>query len=167
LNTQGDRSPLFYYCFLKMIAKDKIRKLVEEQIEGTGLFIVDVKVSSANKITVLADTHQGITIDECISVSRHIEKNLDRDKEDFELMVSSPGLEMPFVVLEQYVKNEGKKVVVIDNDGVKYQGILKNVTIGGFEIETDIRKKGEKATKKEISFNYGQIKSTKTFIEFK
>jgi ribosome maturation factor RimP len=150
-----------------MIAKDKIRKLVEEHIDGTGLFIVDVKVSSANKITILVDTHEGITIDECISVSRHVEKNLDRDTEDFELMVSSPGLEMPFVVLEQYVKNEGKKVAVIDNEGAKYQGILKNVTNGGFEIETEVRKKGEKTTLKEISFNYGQIKATKTLIEFK
>ena len=150
-----------------MIAKDKIRKLVEEHIDGTGLFIVDVKVSSANKITILVDTHEGITIDECISVSRHIEKNLDRDKEDFELMVSSPGLEMPFMVLEQYVKNEGKKVAVLDNEGSKYQGILKNVTTGGFELETEVRKKGEKATLKEISFNYGQIKATKTLIEFK
>jgi ribosome maturation factor RimP len=150
-----------------MIAKDKIRKLVEEQIEGTDIFIADVKVSSANKITVLVDTNKGITIDECISVSRHIEKNLDRDKEDFELMVSSPGLEMPFVVLEQYIKNEGKKVVVLDNDGGRYQGILKNITAGGFELETEVRKKGEKAVLKEISFNFEQVRSTKTLIEFK
>jgi ribosome maturation factor RimP len=150
-----------------MIAKDKIRKLVEDQIEGTDLFIVDVKVSSANKITVLVDTHKGITIDECITVSRHIEKNLDRDKEDFELMVSSPGLEMPFVVLEQYFKNEGKKVAVIDDNGIKYQGILKNVTIGGFELEVEVRKKGVKAEIKDVSFNFGQVKSAKTFIEFK
>jgi ribosome maturation factor RimP len=150
-----------------MIAKDKIRKLVEEQIEGTDIFIADVKVSSANKITVLVDTNKGITIDECVSVSRHIEKNLDRDKEDFELMVSSPGLEMPFVVLEQYIKNEGKKVVVLDNDGGRYQGILKNITAGGFELETEVRKKGEKAVLKEISFNFEQVRSTKTLIEFK
>jgi ribosome maturation factor RimP len=167
LNAQGDQSPLFYYCFLKMIAKDKIRKLVEEQIEGTGLFIVDIKVSSANKITILVDTFKGITIDECITVSRYVEKNLDRDKEDFELMVSSPGLEMPFNVIEQYLKNEGKKIAVVDDGGIKYQGILKNVTAGGFELEVDHKIKGEKATIKEISFNYGQVKSAKTLIEFK
>jgi ribosome maturation factor RimP len=150
-----------------MIAKDKIRKLVEEFIEGTDLFLVDIKVSSANKITVLVDTFKGITIDECIIVSRHIEKNLDRDKEDFELMVSSPGLEMPFSVTEQYMKNEGKKVTVLDNDGIKYLGIIRNVTTGGFELEVDISKKGEKPIIKEISFNYSQIKSAKTLIEFK
>lgn len=150
-----------------MIAKEKIRKLTEEVTDGTGLFIVDIKVSSANRITILIDTHKGITIDECISVSRHIEKNLDREKEDFELMVSSPGLEMPFLVLEQYVKNEGKKVTVVDDEGIKYEGILKNVTKGGFELEAEVKKKGEKAAVKEISFNYGQIKSAKTLIEFK
>ena len=150
-----------------MIAKDKIRKLVEEQIDGTDLFIVDVKVSSANKITVLVDTHKGVTIDECISVSRHIEKNLDREVEDFELMVSSPGLDMPFHVLEQYVKNEGKKVAVVDNEGSKYQGVLKNVTKGGFEIEVEVKKKGEQSSLKEVSFNFGQVKTVKTLIDFK
>jgi ribosome maturation factor RimP len=150
-----------------MIAKDKIRKLVEEQIEGTDLFIVDVKISSANKITVLVDTPGGITIDECISVSRYIEKNLDRDKEDFELMVSSPGLDMPFSVLEQYFKNEGKKVTVVDNEGTKYQGRLKNITAGGFELEVEVKKKGEQDLIKEISFNFSQIKTVKTFIDFK
>ena len=150
-----------------MIAKDKIRKLVEEQIDGTDLFIVDVKVNSANKITVLVDTHKGVTIDECISVSRHIEKNLDREVEDFELMVSSPGLDMPFHVLEQYVKNEGKKVAVVDNEGTKYQGILKNVTKGGFEIEVEVKKKGAQSSMKEVSFNFGQVKTVKTLIDFK
>ncbi len=62
---------------------------------------------------------KGITIDECAAIHRHIEKSLDRDKEDFELQVSSPGLDMPFGVIEQYYKNEGKKVEVVDNEGSK------------------------------------------------
>ena len=52
----------------------------------------------------------GITIDECASLHRHIENNLDREKEDFELQVSSPGLDMPFAVIDQYYKNEGEKL---------------------------------------------------------
>ena len=102
-----------------MIEKQKIEELVEEFIKGTGLFLVAVKVSSSNRITVLADKNEGITIDECAGIHRHIEKSLDRDKEDFELQVSSPGLDLPFVVIEQYFKNEGKKVEVIDNEGVQ------------------------------------------------
>ncbi|MEI8226492.1 MAG: ribosome assembly cofactor RimP, partial [Bacteroidota bacterium] len=76
-----------------MIEKQKILGLVEEFIKGTGLFLVAVKVSSSNRITVLADKNEGITIDECAAIHRHIEKSLDRDAEDFELQVSSPGLD--------------------------------------------------------------------------
>src|SRR5664279_1965842 len=126
-----------------MIEKQKIQGLVEEFIKGTGLFLVTVKVSNANRIIVLADKNEGITIDECAAIHRHIENGLDRDKEDFELQVSSPGLDIPFVVMEQYLKNEGKKVEVVDNDGTKYTGKLKNITPGGFELETDIKIKGK------------------------
>ena len=142
--------------------KINIEKLVNEFINGTGIFLVAVRVSSANKITVLADTMKGITIDECAAIHRHIEKSLDRDAEDFELQVSSPGLDMPFGVIEQYHKNEGKKVEVVDNDGEKFTGILKNVTSGGFELETEVKVKGKTKEMKEISFNFDQVKATKS-----
>ena len=150
-----------------MIEKQKIQGLVEEFIKGTGLFLVAVKVSSANRITVLADKNEGITIDECAAIHRHIEKSLDREKEDFELQVSSPGLDLPFGVIEQYYKNEGRKVEVIDNEGSKYTGKLKNVTAGGFELETEVKVKGKAKELKDISFNFEQIKSTRVILTIK
>jgi ribosome maturation factor RimP len=141
-----------------MIEKQKIQGLIEEFIKGTGLFLVSVKVSSSNRIIVLADKNEGITIDECAAIHRHVENGLDRDKEDFELQVSSPGLDMPFLVIEQYLKNEGKKVEVTDNEGSKYIGNLKNVTRGGFELETKL---------KLLSFNFEQIKSTRVILTIK
>jgi ribosome maturation factor RimP len=78
-----------------MTDKIKIEKLVEEFINGTELFLVAVRISSSGKITILADKKEGITIDECVSISRFIEKNLNRDEEDYELQVSSPGLDSP------------------------------------------------------------------------
>jgi len=150
-----------------MIEKQNIQKLVEEFLRGTGLFLVAVKVSSANRITVLADKNEGITIDECASIHRHIEKNLDRDKEDFELQVSSPGLDLPFGVIEQYFKNEGRKAEVIDNEGSKFTGKLKNVTTGGFELETEFKIKGKTKELKDISFNFDQIKSTRVILTIK
>jgi ribosome maturation factor RimP len=83
-----------------------IEKLVKEFIKGTDLFLVAVRINSSGKITVLADKKEGITIDECAGISRFIEKNLNRDEDDYELQVSSPGLDMPFTVREQYFKNE-------------------------------------------------------------
>ena len=150
-----------------MIEKQKIQGLVEEFINGTGLFLVTVKVSNANRIIVLADKNEGITIDECAAIHRHIENGLDRDKEDFELQVSSPGLDTPFAVIEQYFKNEGKKVEVIDNDGSKYTGKLKNVTTGGFELETEKKTKGKAIELNDLSFNFEQIKSTRVILTIK
>ena len=141
-----------------MIEKQKIQGLVNEFVRGTGLFLVSVKVSNANRIIVLADKNEGITIDECAAIHRHIENGLDRDKEDFELQVSSPGLDMPFVVMEQYYNNEGRKIEVTDNEGSKFIGNLKNVTAGGFELETKL---------KLLSFNFEQIKSTRVILTIK
>jgi ribosome maturation factor RimP len=150
-----------------MIEKQIIQGIVEEFIKGTDLFLVAVKVSSANRITILADKKAGITIDECASIHRHVEGALDRDKEDFELQVSSPGLDLPFGVIEQYYKNEGKKVEVIDNEGSKYAGLLKNITPGGFELEIEVKIKGKSKELKEMSFNFEQIKSTRVILTIK
>jgi ribosome maturation factor RimP len=150
-----------------MTDKKFIRSLVEEYIKGTELFLVAVKVSSSNRITVLADKKEGINIDECAAIHRYIESRLDREKEDFELQVSSPGLDLPFAVIDQYYKNEGKRVEVIDNDGSKHTGILKNVTGGGFELESAVRIKGKTNELKEMSFNFDQIKTTRAILTIK
>ncbi len=150
-----------------MTDKAKIEKSVTEFIRGTGLFLVAVKVSSSNRITVLADKKEGITIEECAMLHRHIEKDLDRDAEDFELQVSSPGLDTPFVVIEQYYRNEGLKVAVVDSEGLKYTGILKNVTEGGFDLETEIKVKGKGKEIKDLPFNFDQIKTVKAVLTIK
>jgi len=150
-----------------MIEKQDIQEIVKEFIKGTELFLVAVKVSSSNRIIVLADKKEGITIDECASIHRHIENSLDRDKEDFELQVSSPGLDLPFGVIEQYYKNEGRKVEVIDNEGSKFAGKLKNITSGGFELEAEVKIKGKAKELKDISFNFEQIKSTRVILTIK
>ncbi len=150
-----------------MINKERIEKSVREFIGGTGLFLVSVKVSSSNRIIILADKKEGITIDECAELHRHIERDLDREAEDFELQVSSPGLEMPFGVIEQYYKNEGNQVAVVDSDGQKYSGKLKNVTVGGFDLETEIKVKGKVKELKDISFNFEQVKTTKVVLTIK
>jgi len=151
--------------------KTKIEKIVSEFISGRELFLVAIRFSSTGKITVLVDRKEGITIEECAELSRFIEKNLDRDIEDYELQVSSPGIDMPFLVKEQYYKNEGRLIEVIDFEGKKYSGTLKNVTDGGFELEAEIKVKtgGKKKTQeiKELSFNYEQVKSAREILIFK
>lgn len=121
---EGTESPLFYS---RMISKEKISALVNEKIEGSSIFVVDITVGGSQQINVLLDKPEGISIDECVGVSRHIEGNLDREEEDFELQVSSPGLDMPFKVNEQYLKNIGKNVKVYTKNNRKHEGELAEV----------------------------------------
>ena len=102
---RGRKSPLFLE---KMIPKKRIIELAQERINelDNGNYLVDVSVSAKNVILVKMDNlNQGVSIKDCVSVSRNIEHNLDREKQDFELKVSSPGLDQPFMVHEQYLKN--------------------------------------------------------------
>ncbi|MGK0286590.1 MAG: ribosome maturation factor RimP, partial [Salibacteraceae bacterium] len=102
-----------------MIQESEIRDLIEETIEGTDIFLVELKISGGNKISVLVDAIGGLPITDCMKVSRGIDHNLDREDEDFELNVSSPGLDKPFKVFKQYEKNRGRSIhVTLEDEGV-------------------------------------------------
>jgi len=150
-----------------MINRDIVKDLVNDFIDKKAIFLVDVKVSTANRITVLVNKPSGITIDECAMISRHIETNLDRNREDYELNVSSPGLNMPFRVREQYEMSIGKPVEVIDNQGKTTRGILMKVEGERFEIESEKTTIGKKKETQELAFNFNEIKTVKEVISFK
>lgn len=150
-----------------MINKEHIRQQVEEHISGTGVFLVDVKLSSTGRLTVLIDRHEGVTIDDCASLSKWINQLLGDEAGDYELNVSSPGLDMPFHVIEQYHKNEGRIVEVENLNGEKIKGILANVTAGGFDLNTEIKKKGKAPETGVSHFNYDEAKAVKIIISFK
>jgi len=150
-----------------MVEKQHIKKLAEEYISDKDIFLVEVRVSTSNRITVLVNKKGGITIDECVQFSKFLEGRLDRETEDFELQVSSPGLDMPFQVREQYDMNIGRKVQVIDNDGKKHTGVLKSVSEKEFEIISEKKRKGLKNVTLSVSFKLDDIRSVKTVIDFK
>ncbi len=149
-----------------MITKDHIRKLAEQHISGTGIFLVDVRLSSTGRITILIDRPEGVRIDDCAMLSRQISNDLGEEGGDYELNVSSPGLDMPLLVPEQFRKNEGRLVDVVTNEGERLNGTMMNVTAGGFDLSVDTK------VKKEIvntvrSFNFEDVKSVKVIISFK
>lgn len=149
-----------------MITKDHIRKLAQEHIADTGIFLVDVRLSSTGRITVLIDRPDGVTIDDCAMLSRQISNDLGEDGGDFELNVSSPGLDMPLLVPEQFRKNEGRMVEVITHEGDRLKGVMMNVTLGGFDLKSETRIKKE-VTETVRSFNFEDVKSVKVIISFK
>lgn len=152
---------------IDMINKEIVKNVVNSFIAGTDIFLVELKVSTTNTISVLLNKPSGITIEECARLSRQIETKLDREQEDFELKVSSPGLNTPFRVREQYEMSIGKPVEVVDNEGKKTLGILKNVEGEGFEIEAEKVKNKKNKTLEQISFNFDEVKTVKEIIKFK
>lgn len=154
-----------------MVERGKIEEFVNEVVND-DIFIVDVKISTSNKINVLIDSPNGATIEDCIAVSRNIENNLDRDTEDFELEVSTPGLSESFKVPQQYKKNIGKQIEVQLKDGHKLKGELKNYNGNIIQLveEKMIKPEGKKRKQKvEInhSINIEDTISTKVVISFK
>ena len=157
---------------VSMIQSEFIKNLIKENLEDTGIFVVELNVTTSNKITVSIDHMDGIGIDDCIAISRKIEHSLDREVEDFELMVSSYGLDQPFKLVTQYQKNLGREVEVLDENSKKIEGILLQVKDNSFKIGVETKEKIEGTKKKQIVnkeyiFNYDNIKSTKLKISFK
>ena len=165
IGTRGRKSPSF--CL--MINKKKIEELALERIAelDKDLFIVEISISASNSMRVEIDSAFGnVAIEDCISVSRNIEHNLDREEQDFELQVSSPGLDKPFRVVQQYKKNVGREVKLTSLNGVKLEGVLKSADDNGVVIETTRKERLEGKKKKvtlveEHPFNYDEIKETK------
>ena len=156
-----------------MIDKQLLTQTVEDAIASTDAFIVDIKVTPDNFITVEIDSNTGIDIDTCADITRKIESVFDRDKEDYELEVGSAGLTSPFKVKGQYLKNIGNEVEVLTRDGRKLHGTLTEVgdddtfTIA---IPTKIKEPGMKRPTiidKPETFNVADVKEVKYLIKFK
>lgn len=155
-----------------MITTQQIESLILEKLETDGVFIVDLKVSPSNKISVTLDSEQGIPVSYCVDISRMIEHNLDRDKEDFALEVSTAGLDQPLKLPRQYKKNIGRDVDVITGEDKKITGKLTGVSENGFTVETQEKVKPEGKKKKELkitphTFKFEDIKSVKVVVSFK
>eukprot|EP01155_Anaeramoeba_flamelloides_P019385 Anaeramoba_flamelloidesa574179_19.p1 GENE.a574179_19~~a574179_19.p1 ORF type:complete len:150 (+),score=12.72 a574179_19:106-555(+) len=136
-----------------MIENNYILDLIEENLFGTDRFLVELKISTDNKIRVIIDGDSGVTIDSCVALSRHIEGNLDRDKEDFELSVYSAGIDRPFSMLRQYTKNIGRAVKILTVEDKTIRGILKSATSIQIEVLEETKRKNKKNKKVE----YGEI----------
>ena len=155
-----------------MISKGYIEELVKEKIADTEYFIVDISVSSSNLIRIEIDGDRGVKINDCVQISRHIEGNLDREEVDFELTVSSAGMDQPFKILRQYQRYLGRDVEIKTTKGEKLKGKLISADEDRVEIETSRRERIEGKKKKQLVIEnqlvpMDQVKETKVVISFK
>ncbi|OQX76430.1 MAG: hypothetical protein B6D61_08815 [Bacteroidetes bacterium 4484_249] len=148
-----------------MLDKLKIENIVKNHIEETDKFLVEVDVSKGNVINVYVDGDNGISIDECVKISRIIESEFDREVEDYELRVSSPGLDRPFKLLRQYKKYIGKEIKVTTNERENVIGVLKSFSENGINVEKKTGKKGKDLV--EEKFRFDEISSAKPVVTFK
>lgn len=131
-----------------MIDKNLVTEAVNEFLQESTLFLVEVKVTPDNVVTVTVDSPEGVDIDECVELTRKIEERFDRDVEDYELEVGSAGLTSPFTVPQQYAMNVGNDVELLTRDGRKMRGVLTEVNDGCTEIvvsvPTKVKNEGDK-----------------------
>lgn len=137
-----------------MIDKDLLTGTVNDAIAGTDLFVVDIRISPDNVITVEVDSPTAVDIDECAAITRKIEEKFDRDTEDYELEVGSAGITSDFKIRAQYTKNIGNDVEVLTRDGRKLHGVLTAVAPSepsdhsiGFTVEIPVKVKEPGAKK--------------------
>ncbi len=155
-----------------MISQKYIQGLVEEKIADMPYFIVEINVSSSNAIRVEIDGDKGVNIADCVQISRHIEGSLDREEQDFELTVSSAGMDQPFKILRQYQRYLNRIVTVKKTTGEKLEGKLLSASEEEVVIETNRKERIEGKKKKQliienINIPMNEIKETKVVISFK
>lgn len=155
-----------------MIDKQQLAECVEHALEGTDVFIVEIKTSPDNNIVVELDSDSSMDVDTCARVTREIEAAFDREVEDYSLEVGSAGLTAPLRTERQYRKNIGNSLDILTADGRKFTALLTEVTPGGITVEVS-RKVKEPGAKRPVmvqeplELTYDNIKKATYHFDFK
>ena len=155
-----------------MITKEQILGLIDEKLTENNCFLVELEIAEGNKISIEIDSYEGVTVSDCVEISKVIDGSLDREVEDFEMNVSSAGLDKPLRVIEQYKKNIGREVKVVPVDGLVVKGELAEVADEEIVVEYTVKEKIEGRKKKETivkqeKIKFNNIKETTIIISFK
>lgn len=149
----------------------KVRALVDEALaENESLFLIDLVITSTNKIQVTVDGDNGVPLSECIRISRNVEHNLDREEEDFALEVSTPDISHPLKEKRQYKKNINRILKVKTEEDV-FEGTLTAVNSEEITLYWKTREpkpvgKGKVTVEKTVNIPYNNIKEAKVKIVF-
>jgi ribosome maturation factor RimP len=124
-----------------------LTRLLQPLIQDLGYEFVGLEHSSNPKNPVLViyiDRPEGITVDDCESVSREVAALLDVEDPipgHYSLEVSSPGLDRPLFTLEQFERFSGEEVKVslyAPLDGRrKFRGRILGVAGGRVRLDQD------------------------------
>ncbi len=152
--------------------REKVAQLLESALEkNKSLFLIDLNISEENQIRVILDGDKGVTVEDCIDVSREIEHNLDREEYDFSLEVMSSGVSEPLTLPRQYKKNIGRILKVRTKNDEKIEGELISSTEESCTLTWSAREpkpigKGKVTVQKEATLPYKDIMEAKVMITF-
>ena len=155
-----------------MIERNTVKTVVEEWLSGNDYFLVDVTFTPDDRIVVEIDHADGVWIEDCAELSRFMQERLGEELGDYELEVGSAGIGQPFKVEQQYLNHIGKDVEVLDAEGKKVQGVLKQVDGSDFVVTVKEKQKLEGKKRPQLvdvdkTFNMDNIKYTKYLLSFK
>jgi ribosome maturation factor RimP len=153
-----------------MITEEMVRRMVEQHLEGTTHFLVDVAVRPGNRVVVEVDNDRAITLEELARLNKAVRADLGPEADDFELQFSSPGMGRPFKVERQYRKHTGRLVQVQLNDGRSLEGVLEHAdaTALGLRIQHPAKVKGRlpKLDEEITVIPVADVKTTRATIKF-
>jgi ribosome maturation factor RimP len=151
--------------------RSKVETLLEASLEEEKtLFLISLKIGSDNSIRIILDGDQGVTLKDCMNVSRAIEHNLDREEYDFSLEVASAGVGSPLLNSRQFIKNIGRKLQVDLEDKNPIEGTLTTADDQAFTLEWKQREpkpvgKGKVTVTKQRTLSYADINTAKVLIK--
>ncbi|HLO71724.1 MAG TPA: hypothetical protein VK167_12680, partial [Flavipsychrobacter sp.] len=146
---------------------EKIKLLTEPLLEGTDMFIVNVKIKPTNNIKLYLDADGGLSVGKSAEINRKLYKLIEAEAMfpdgDFSLEVSSPGVDEPLLSDRQYKKNIGRTVLITPAEGKDILGLLKEVLEDKLVLEVKVPKKKETTL---VEVPLADIKKTVVQITF-
>ncbi|MFQ3341611.1 MAG: ribosome maturation factor RimP [Flavobacteriaceae bacterium] len=165
-----DKRRLLVPFFFDMNFRSQVETLLQAALEeDKALFLIDLKIGSDNSINITLDGDQGVTLKDCMSVSRAIEHNIDREEHDFSLEVASAGVGSPLQNNRQYIKNKGRKLRIELAGESIIEGTLSDVDEKVFTLTWKQREpkpvgKGKVTVTKNKILSYDEVISAKVIV---
>ena len=151
--------------------EEKVHDLLESALQKRpDLFLIELIVLPDNQVRVVIDGDNGVSVDDCVFVSRAIEHNLDRDETDFSLEVTSAGATSPLQHKRQFKKNIGRTLKVKTKDKELKADLIsadeEAITLTWKTREPKPIGKGKVTVQKEEKISYDDIEKAKVMIKF-
>ena len=155
-----------------MIDVKLVTEIAERHLEGSDMYVVECKISPMGEIELLIDSDTAVKLEDCAALNRAIEAELDREVEDYSLMVASAGIGTELKLLRQYNKIVGSSVEVLLKDGIKLLAKLNSADEAGIAISYEEKQVVEGKKRKvtvEVTKTYAweDIKYVKEYLDFK